>query len=82
MPTERAMFGPWRPDLEPAERITRFRAMAALAAVFTGGHPIVRELLDAEQDPGAADRSLAMLEAYPLWCAVACSRPMRRSIGR
>jgi hypothetical protein len=60
-------FGPWAPDLDPAERAARFRALAALAAVYCGGSSaaIVTALRGAEQDDTVAMRARAMFDALP-----------------
>jgi hypothetical protein len=35
-------FGPWVPDLDPAERLARYRSLRALVQVFAGArHPLV-----------------------------------------
>ena len=59
-------FGPWASDLDDAERLARFRSMRALAVVFAGpASPLVSELRQAEINPSAAERALALLEALP-----------------
>jgi hypothetical protein len=58
-----ARYGPWSPGLKPAERAARFRALAALVAVFRGsGCPLVRVLRAAEH---AAARSFVLFEELP-----------------
>lgn len=45
-------FGPWAPDLEPAERLARYRSLRALCQIFAGpDHPLVLVLARAEADP-------------------------------
>jgi hypothetical protein len=59
-------FGPWVTDLSDAERVARWRSMAALAMVFAGGrHPLMRACLAAEGDPTAAQTAWAALESLP-----------------
>jgi hypothetical protein len=59
-------FGPWASDLDDAERLARFRSMRTLAVVFAGpASPLVSELRQAEINPSAAERALALLEALP-----------------
>jgi hypothetical protein len=59
-------FGPWRPDLDPVERIAQLRSLAGLAMVFLGPkHPLVETLRAAERDDEAAVQALAMLDTLP-----------------
>jgi hypothetical protein len=59
-------FGPWSPDVDPAERIAQLRSLAALGAVSVGSsHPLVAELRAAETNHAAAGRALALLDALP-----------------
>jgi hypothetical protein len=59
-------YGPWSPDLEPAERSARFRALAALVAILRGsGCPLVHALRAAEHDTGAAARAFELFEDLP-----------------
>ncbi|QEE37615.1 hypothetical protein [Methylobacterium sp. WL1] len=46
-------FGPWRPDVDPAERLARLRAMRAIARVTLGprGDAFTETLRKAETDP-------------------------------
>jgi hypothetical protein len=51
--TERPdQFGPWVPDLDPAERLARIRGLRALVQIFGGpDHPLGEALARAEVDP-------------------------------
>jgi hypothetical protein len=59
-------FGPWSLGIDSAERLARFRVLAALAAVFCRcNHPLVDELRQVERDGEAAARAFTMLERLP-----------------
>jgi hypothetical protein len=81
-------YGPWIPDLDPAERIARFRSLASLAALLLGsGHHLVVALRRAETDPGAWATARTLLEAVPaltqrrlLSTYAAVHSPMRNSV--
>jgi hypothetical protein len=64
--TEAAPFGPWVPEVDPGERVARFRTLAALCAAFVGSsHPVIAELRNAECDQAAADRALKKFNGLP-----------------
>jgi hypothetical protein len=53
-------FGPWVPDLDPAERLARYRSLRALCQIFAGpDHPLVLALAKAEADPSDEAAALA-----------------------
>jgi hypothetical protein len=61
-------FGPWAPDLDPAEKLARLRSMRTLVMIFVGSsHPLARALAAAETDPTDASTETAWraLEAMP-----------------
>jgi hypothetical protein len=61
-----APFGPFRPDVDPVEKVAGLRALAALVAVFAGSDHVVVDLLRrAEADPGASSEALAMFDRLP-----------------
>jgi hypothetical protein len=60
------LFGPWVAGVDPAERKAQFRALAVLAAVFSGWrNPLIGALREAEQDAAAGARALELLDALP-----------------
>lgn len=48
-------FGPWAPDLDPAERLARLRSMRAIVRLSCGprGEALADQLFRAERDPAA-----------------------------
>lgn len=50
-------FGPWRPDLEPGERLARTRSLRAIVRLLAGPRGIVLadRLRQAETDDAALD---------------------------
>jgi len=62
---DRETWGPWAPNIPPAERVARFRALRALVRVLTGPGPLVVALARAETDPAAADEAAALLSRLP-----------------
>jgi hypothetical protein len=71
-------IGPWRPDLDPAERTARFRCMRTIARLLLGPHhPLVPLLAQAEGDPVAAVQAFQAMELLPtktrrhVWAAFA-----------
>jgi hypothetical protein len=57
-------FGPWLPGVDPGERKAQFRALAVLAAVFSGWrNPLIGALRQAEHDAAAAAHALELLDA-------------------
>lgn len=48
-------FGPWAPDLDPAERLARARSLRAIVRLLSGprGAALAELLHQAETDPGA-----------------------------
>lgn len=57
-------FGPWRPDIEPAERLARLRSMRAIVRILTGprGNELAGHLHKAEADASALVPALAALD--------------------
>jgi len=60
-------FGPWTPDIDPAERLARTRTLRALVRVYTGPkHPTLLESLRrAEADPAALAEAASLFDALP-----------------
>lgn len=58
-------FGPWRPDIEPAERLARTRSLRAIVRLLAGPRGIVLadHLRQAETDELALAPALAALDA-------------------
>ncbi|MCJ2068387.1 hypothetical protein MKK75_06110 [Methylobacterium sp. J-030] len=56
-------WGPFRPDLDPAERIARLRCLRAVVHLSTGprGQALTDLLRRAEQDPALLPPALAAL---------------------
>lgn len=56
-------WGPFRPDLDPAERMARLRCLRAVVHLSTGprGHILTDLLLRAEQDAALLAPALAAL---------------------
>lgn len=61
----RDQWGPWRPDLEPGERLARTRCLRAITRLIAGPRGIVLadRLRQAEKDEAALVPALAALEA-------------------
>lgn len=61
----RNAFGPWRPDIDPAERLARLRSMRAIARLTLGprGEAFTETLRRAETDPDQLEPALHQLEA-------------------
>jgi hypothetical protein len=61
------MFGAWNPQISPAERLARLRALRALAHVFAHRHPdFATALLAAERgDDDALRRAQELLDRLP-----------------
>lgn len=61
----RNAFGPWRPDIDPAERLTRLRSMRAIARLTLGprGEAFAETLRQAETNPGQLEPALHQLDA-------------------
>jgi hypothetical protein len=55
-------WGPFQPDLEPAERLARLRAVRALALVFARHHPTIHYVLK-KAEQGRQDALLAAEKA-------------------
>lgn len=57
-------WGPFRPDLEPGERLARTRALRAVAHLVTGprGADLCARLREAERDPAALPLALGALD--------------------
>ena len=59
-------YGPFQPDLDPAERVARLRAMQALCLGFARQHPEVgRTLAAAESDPGRLPVAQELIAKLP-----------------
>ncbi len=60
-------WGPWRPDLDPAERLARFRSLRSLVKVLIGpaAADLVEVLRQAEANDEAATRASAMFGSLP-----------------
>lgn len=58
-------FGPWRPDIDPAERLARLRSMRAITRLTLGprGETFAEALRQAETDPGQLEPALHQLDA-------------------
>lgn len=58
-------FGPWRPDIDPAERLARLRSMRAIARLCLGprGEAFTESLRRAETDEAALEPALRELDA-------------------
>ena len=84
-----APFGPWREGLDPTERVTQLRSLAALATTFCGSrHPLVRALRAAERDQEAAAEALVLIDRLPtlrrrqmlaVFGRIACQRSPREA---
>ncbi|WP_419830611.1 hypothetical protein [Methylobacterium sp.] len=83
-------WGPFRPDLEPGERIARLRCLAAIAHLSCGsrGDELVTSLRAAETDAAALPHALAALNRLApldkrrIWAAYAnLTAPTRRPRG-
>ncbi|MCJ2060670.1 hypothetical protein MKL09_29640 [Methylobacterium sp. J-048] len=57
-------WGPFRPDLDPAERLAQLRSMRAIVHLTTGprGDALARELRLAEQDLAHLPAAVAALD--------------------
>jgi hypothetical protein len=59
-------FGPFRPGLDPTERIAQWRSLGSIAAMLVGSHhPLVAQLRAAERDEAASAQALDMVDALP-----------------
>jgi hypothetical protein len=59
-------FGPFLPDLDPAERLARIRALRAIALTFAWRYPdLIDSLHDAESEPTALQATHLMFERLP-----------------
>jgi hypothetical protein len=59
-------YGPFVPDLDPAERLARTRSLRALAIVFAHRHQeLITALRAAETDPAALHRANDLLDRLP-----------------
>lgn len=58
-------FGPWRPDIEPAERLARLRSLRAITRLHLGprGTAFAEALRRAETDPDQLEAALRQLDA-------------------
>lgn len=68
MTADPQLWGPWRPDIDPAERLARFRSLRSLAGVLV--HPtraaaLIDALREAEANDAAAGRALEELDRLP-----------------
>jgi hypothetical protein len=61
-----ADFGPWRDDIDKAERLARLRELRALAHLLAPNSPLAAALKAAETgDQAALDAALAELDRLP-----------------
>jgi hypothetical protein len=59
-------FGPWRPELSPAERVAAFRELRALCLAHLGGtHEILPLLRRAECSSAAAEAAAMAFDRIP-----------------
>jgi hypothetical protein len=59
-------FGPFRPGIDPIERIAQLRSLAAFAHVYAGRNPVVEKLRAAESgEPHALTDALRCLDTMP-----------------
>lgn len=60
----RDWWGPWRPDIEPPERLARLRSLRVVVRLLCGprGADLERHLRDAETDRPALLRALDALD--------------------
>jgi hypothetical protein len=59
-------FGPWRDDIDKAERLARLRELRALAYLLVPNSPLAAALKAAETgDQAALDAALAELDRLP-----------------